>query len=80
MTNAIPCAAALLTVCREVIDSYRASSAGGSAVAGAERGPMLPELAELQYIEALVVSQATMPTAGVPAEWMQPGAFPRLRE
>ena len=45
-------------------------------------GPLLPELSQLQWLEELSIGLSVgQPwAAGVPAEWGQPGAFPRLKE
>jgi len=43
-------------------------------------GPLLPELAHLPHLERLtLVRQGVAPWAGIPREWLQQGAFPRLR-
>lgn len=52
--------------------------------AGDERGArrawlLLPELAQLQQLEDLWLSSYGAPLPdGIPAEWLAPGAFPRL--
>ncbi|KAL4436534.1 hypothetical protein ABPG75_003673 [Micractinium tetrahymenae] len=42
--------------------------------------PLLPELAtKLPYLEHLAIGQFYAPFAGLPPEWLAPGAFPRLK-
>lgn len=41
--------------------------------------PLLPELAsKLPFLEELAIGQFYAPFAGLPPEWLAPGAFPRL--
>jgi len=56
---------------------------GGSSTPAAatstHSGPLLPELARLQHLERLyIVRRGAGPWGGVPPEWLQKGAFPRL--
>ena len=45
-------------------------------------GLLLPELAQLEWLEELRLehSQGQPWAAGVPMEWCLPGAFPRLKQ
>ena len=54
--------------------------AGASGGSGARPGPLLPELAQLQWLEVVEINiySHTLYT-GIPAEWGLPGAFPRLK-
>ena len=42
-------------------------------------GLLLPELARLQALERLTLTASVQFAAGMPDEWLQPGAFPRLK-
>ena len=55
------------------------SAAGGSS--NTSGGPLLPELAQLQWLDDFVVQylREWPPGHGIPAEWGLPGAFPRLK-
>ena len=55
------------------------SAAGGSS--NKSGGPLLPELAQLQWLEEFVVQylKGWPPGHAIPAAWGQPGAFPRLK-
>jgi hypothetical protein len=45
------------------------------------RGPLLPELALLPVLESLKVLLHTgQLNGGIPAEWVAPNAFPRLKQ
>ena len=66
------------TVCRD-LDNYSAiysnATSGRTAV-----GPLLPELAQLQRLENLIlIRYAAPPWPAFPAEWLAPGAFPSLQ-
>lgn len=52
------------------------SSSGGSG--DAWPGTLLPELAQLQWLEHMDQELPAL-RDGIPAEWGAPGAFPRLR-
>lgn len=42
--------------------------------------PLLPELAsKLPFLEHLAIGQFYAPFAGLPPEWLAPGAFPRVK-
>ena len=49
---------------------------------GSSLGPLLPELAQLEWLEELGLERPEgQPwAAGIPAEWCRPGAFPRLKQ
>ena len=48
-------------------------------VEGALPGPLLPELAQLRWLEELMYEGKRLRLyGGIPPEWGQPGAFPRL--
>jgi hypothetical protein len=82
----------LALICRELSDKYNATrrvtwvklqlrkAAGASDGARGRPGPMLPELAQLQWLEVVEINihSHTLYT-GIPAEWGLPGAFPRLK-
>lgn len=65
------------TVDLDTHSSSPASVSGGPG--GAWPGTLLPELAQLQWLERL---EQRLPALreGIPAEWGAPGAFPRLRQ
>jgi hypothetical protein len=55
----------------------RGAGAGGGTGGGV--GPLLPEFAQLQRLTTLVYGpDGHSIDAGIPVEWGQPGAFPRL--
>ena len=44
-------------------------------------GPLLPELAQLKWLRILKLLRRTARDwAGIPVEWVQPGAFSRLEQ
>ena len=55
---------------------------GNIVLPGSGPGPLLPELSQLQWLEALYIEhpQGRPWAAGVPVVWGQPGAFPGLKE
>ena len=62
------------------------ANSSGSARSQAPAPPhagaaLLPELAQLQWLEELQLqSYHGRLTGGIPAEWLAPGAFPRLKK
>lgn len=64
------------------VDLQAAPAGGATSAAGPPGAPplpiLLPELAQLQWLEELVVDMDA-PLAGIPGEWGRPGAFPRLQ-
>lgn len=67
-------------------DSFTDDGAAGEAAKGllpdpSPPSPLLPELAQLQWLEELSMTMAVdHPTSGIPHEWWLPGAFPRLKQ
>ena len=70
-------------------DELGANSSSGGPTVGLRssntsvllRGPLLPKLALLPWLESLTVRLHTEQlTGGVPAEWGAHGAFPRLKQ
>ena len=58
------------------------SQPGSSCVGDAAscQGMLLPELEQLAWLEELVVAHTGLRLlGGVPAQWVQPGAFPHLK-
>ena len=49
---------------------------------GSVQGPLLLELAQLEWLEELFLEHSTghQWATGVPVEWCRPGAFPRLKQ
>ena len=74
-----PCRSLSLTKCQEGLPLGSKDSAPLPAQA-ALPGPLLPELAQLRWLEHLIF-EGRMQTmyAGIPSERGQPGAFPRLQ-
>ncbi len=55
----------------------RSSWEGQAAITG----PLIPELARLPLLESLIIIVYNTPVwAGIPSEWLLPGAFPSLKE
>lgn len=60
------------------VATHRAVS---DAPAPADARPLIPALANLRWLERLRIMYRRRPLlAGLPPEWCQPGAFPRLVE
>jgi hypothetical protein len=67
-----------ITIQASALPGRGAGKPGGST---SQLGPLLPELAKLQWLEELEVTYDRSLILGpVPAGWGQPGAFPRLRK
>lgn len=57
------------------------SSSNTSYVPSLLHGPLLPELAQLPWLDGLLVTLYTVAvTAGIPADWAVAGAFPSLKQ
>ena len=67
--------------CSELVRSRGSSgSRGGHGAWPAFSGDVVPELAELAWLEELAVEGHRMPSAGMlPMQWGMSGAFPSLR-
>jgi hypothetical protein len=64
------------------VDGSSDSISAAAASAGpalAPVGPLLPEIAQLQWLQELEVEHPTAVWGRLPTEWGLPGAFPRLQ-
>jgi hypothetical protein len=53
---------------------------GARGDSGGRPGPLLPELAQLQWLEVIEINIYSQTLySGIPPEWGLPGAFPRLK-
>ena len=58
----------------------RAPLTPGPAGTAAPLGPLIPELAQLQWAEdIMIIANKSTVYAGIPIEWGLPSAFPRIR-
>ena len=59
--------------------AHGTSGGGGGEGGGTDAGPLVPELAQLQWLLSIdIVFRSHGIAAAIPAEWGQPGAFPHL--
>jgi hypothetical protein len=70
--------------CSKLVSSDRKSSSsssrGGHGASPRFSGDVVPELAELAWLEELAVEGHRMPSAGMlPVRWGMSGAFPSLK-
>lgn len=58
--------------------SITVSERGSKPARPLPAGPLLPELAQLPWLQVLIITLDAPIRGGIPTEWGLPGAFPRL--